>query len=180
MSSRVLFFSLGSLRNDDETASTTPQNNDLIGWIKKSNRAARGQAFLCNLLKWSAKWTWNVRTWGSDDNATPQQKTFHSLPLHESHSCHTSESVPRLFCTTWPKWNNRKTSNLTQSDVFVAAAMVASPTPYYHLWRETRIIMISVPLLLKQPWTATPILTSKINADILNVVLSVCVAFIKA
>ena len=31
----------GSLGKDEVTAKTTPENNDLIGWMRKNNRAAR-------------------------------------------------------------------------------------------------------------------------------------------
>ena len=31
----------GSLSKDEATAKTTPENNDLIGWMTKNNRAAR-------------------------------------------------------------------------------------------------------------------------------------------
>ena len=33
--------------------------------------------------------------------------------------CQASESAPRLFCTTWPTWNNRKTLNLTKSSILM-------------------------------------------------------------
>ena len=35
------------------------------------------------------------------------------------HWCQANESAPRLFCTTWPTWNNRKTLNLTQSSILM-------------------------------------------------------------
>ena len=51
------------------------------------------------------------------DNTNPQQTIFHSLPLQENHSCQASVSTFRLFCATWPIWNNRKSLNLTQGNV---------------------------------------------------------------
>ena len=64
------------------TATPTPKSNDLIGWMTKNNRAARSARFLMQFLTQSAKRrsAWNVHTWSSDDNASPQPKMFHSLP----------------------------------------------------------------------------------------------------
>ena len=57
-----------------------------------------------------------------------RESFMHSLPLHENHSCQTSESALRLFCIGLQDWNNRKTQHkvLFLCDGFVAAAVVAS------------------------------------------------------
>ena len=82
------------------TATTTPQINDLIGWVGKNNRAVRAARFVVQVFDVVCQTkTWNFDIWGSDDNASPQQQMFHSLPLRENHSWRASESVLRLFCT---------------------------------------------------------------------------------
>ena len=105
------------------TATTTPvsQINDLIGWMRKSNRATRAARFLPNIFDIGYQMTtWNFHFWGSADDASLLQWIrFHYLPLHENHSCRSSESALRLFCTTIPTRNNSKTLNLTQSPLLV-------------------------------------------------------------
>ena len=102
------------------TSATTPQINDLIGWMKKNNRAARAARFFVQCFDVVCQTTtWNFHIWGSDDIASPQQWIFHSLPLYENHLCQKRESAVRLFCTTWPTWNNRKRLNSTHSSIFM-------------------------------------------------------------
>ena len=77
---------------------TTPQINDLIGWMRKSNRAARAARSLVQFFYVVGQTTTsNFHTWGSDDNASPQQKISHSLHLHKNHSCQASESALLLI-----------------------------------------------------------------------------------
>ena len=56
---------------------TKPQINDLIGWMKKNNRAARAARaarFLVQCFDVVCQTTtWNFHIWGSDDNASSQQ-----------------------------------------------------------------------------------------------------------
>ena len=88
--------------------------------MKKSNRAARAARFLVQCFDVVCqRTTWNFHIWGSVDNASSQQSIFFSLPLHENHSYQASESVLRLFCTTWSTWNNRKRLSLTQSSILM-------------------------------------------------------------
>ena len=47
---------MGSLSKDDGKAKMTLENNVLIGWMKKNNRAARAARTLDNSLTQSAKW----------------------------------------------------------------------------------------------------------------------------
>ena len=98
------------------TATATPQINDLIGWMRKNNHAARAARFLVQYFDVVCQTTtWNFRIWG---NSSPQQKIFHSLPLKpKNRSSQASETTLRLVCTTWPTWNNGKTLNLTQSSI---------------------------------------------------------------
>ena len=73
------------------TTTTTPQTNDFIGWMRKNNRAARAARFLVQFLDVVCQTrTRNFQICVSDDNASPQQLIFHSLRLHEYHSCQTS------------------------------------------------------------------------------------------
>ena len=102
------------------TATSTPQTNDLIGWMRKNNRAVRAARSLAQFFDVVCQTTMrNFDIWGSDDNVSSQQSIFHSLPLHGNHSCQASESTLRLFRTTWPTWNHRKTLNLTQSSIWM-------------------------------------------------------------
>ena len=82
------------------TTTTTPKIHDLIGWIRKINRAARFN-FSCNLwrslpeddVKVSYLRFWRQRK--------PAAIIFHSMPLHKNHSCQTNKSALRLFRITW-------------------------------------------------------------------------------
>ena len=57
------------------TATTTPQINDFIGWKRKNNRAERAAGFLLHFFDvFCQMTTWNFHIWGSDDNASLQQK----------------------------------------------------------------------------------------------------------
>ena len=94
---------IASLRNDDSTGYDNATNNNLIGWIKKNNRAARAarrfpEIFIFEVLMSTRTVAINLSffifTW----------KPF--VP-----------SAPRLFYTTWSTWNNRETLNLTQSSI---------------------------------------------------------------
>ena len=99
------------------TATETPHFNDLIGWMRKINRAARAARFLVQIFDISARWRRQILIC-SDGNASSQQLMFHSLPLNENYSCQTSESIIGLFCTKCPTWNNRKALNLiTQTSI---------------------------------------------------------------
>ena len=56
------------------TATTTPLINDLIGWMKKNDRAARAARFLVQFIDVAYQTTtWNFHIWASDDNVSPQQ-----------------------------------------------------------------------------------------------------------
>ena len=94
---------IASLRNDDSTGYDNATNNNLIGWIKKNNRAARAarrfpEIFIFEVLTSTRTVAVNLSffafTW----------KPF--VP-----------SAPRLFYTRWSTWNNRETLNLTQSSI---------------------------------------------------------------
>ena len=102
-----------------------------IRWIRKNNRAALAARFLRQFFDVVGQTsTWNFHIRGSDENSKPQQQTFHSLPLRQSHSRQASESALCLFCTTSWTWNNRERLNLTQSSIsnwrVSAAAVVGS------------------------------------------------------
>ena len=87
----------------------------LVGWMRRSNRAARVAHFLVQYFHDVCQTkTWNLHSWGSDANSSPQQKIFHCMPLHENHLSQVRETTLRLVCTTWQTWNNRITLNLTQ------------------------------------------------------------------
>ena len=102
------------------TATTSPQINDLISWIRKNNRAARAARFLVRFLDVVCQiMTSSFHIWRSDDNTSSQKWIFHSLPLHEKLSCQASESALRLFCTMWPTCNNRKTLNIAESSILM-------------------------------------------------------------
>ena len=64
---------LRGLKNDDGNDNTW-QINDLIGWMRKYNRAARAALVLGEMFDVVCQTkTWKVHIWGSDDNASPQQ-----------------------------------------------------------------------------------------------------------
>ena len=69
------WFDLTTRQQDLTTATsmTTPQINDLIGWMKKNNRAARAALFLVHCFVVVCQTTtWNFHIWGSDDNGSSQ------------------------------------------------------------------------------------------------------------
>ena len=98
---------IGSLRNVERNRYNNA-TNQRFHWLNEE-KCLHFFDVVCQMT------TWNFHIWGSDDNASLQQKIVHFLPLHENHSCQESKSTPRLICTTWPTWNNRMTLNLTQS-----------------------------------------------------------------
>ena len=85
----------------------------LVEWGKITVLHVR-HAFPCNFMIWSAKGHETIFEILTTTRHRTEPKIFHSLPLQENHSCQASESALRLFCTTWPTWNGRKTLNLTQ------------------------------------------------------------------
>ena len=94
---------IASLRNDDSTGYDNATNNNLIGWIKKNNRAARAarrfpEIFIFEVLTSTRTVAINLSFF-----------TFTWKPF--------VPSAPRLFYTTWSTWNNRETLNLTQSSI---------------------------------------------------------------
>ena len=60
------------------TATKTPQVNDLIGWIRKNNRAARTARFLLQIFDVVCQTVndVNFHVWGSDDNSNRSSKSF--------------------------------------------------------------------------------------------------------
>ena len=74
---------------DDNNSKDNTTTKDLIGWIKKNNRAARAARFLVQ----SAKWRREVFIY----NASSQQLIFHSLPLQENHSCQAGKRQLNYF-----------------------------------------------------------------------------------
>ena len=54
-----------------------------------------------------------------------------NLSCRENHSCQASESILRLFCTTWWTWNNRETLNLNAKFYFKVTFY------FYSLWKST-------------------------------------------
>ena len=55
----------------------------MIGSVRENNRAARAACFLVKFFYVVYQiTTWNFHFWGSDDDASPQQQIFHSLPLY--------------------------------------------------------------------------------------------------
>ena len=94
---------------------------------KMKNARAKRAKILFFIVKYANLWgfccrrgclislttTWNFHIRGSDDIASSQLQIFHSLPLDENHSCQECESALRLFCSTWPTWNNRKKLNFS-------------------------------------------------------------------
>ena len=60
-----------------KTATTSSRINDLIGWVKKNNLAARAARFLVQLFDVVYQSTkWNFHFWGSDDNVALSSKPF--------------------------------------------------------------------------------------------------------
>ena len=53
---------------------TTPENNDLIGWTRKNNRAARAARSLVQFFDVVCQMTtWNFHIEGFNDNVNTQQ-----------------------------------------------------------------------------------------------------------
>ena len=60
------------------TAMTTRENNDLIGWMKKNNRAARAARTLVAFFDVVYQTTtWNLQIYGFNDNLNTQQYMFY-------------------------------------------------------------------------------------------------------
>ena len=123
---RVRFYLKGS------ATTTTPQINDVIGWIRKNNRATCAARFLAQFFDVICQtMTWSFHIWSSHATTRGCSSKFSFPLLHENYSCQTSERTLRLFRATWRTCNNRKTLNVPQSallssDVFVAAAVVTA------------------------------------------------------
>ena len=59
------------------TPTTTPQMNNLIGWIRKNNRAARAARFLVQFFDVVCQTTsWNFQIWGSVTTTRPTTETL--------------------------------------------------------------------------------------------------------
>ena len=101
----------------------TSQIHNMIGWMRKNNRAAR---VALNLLH-SFDVVCQTTTWDFD-NAIPQQKSFHFLPVHKNGSFQWSVRTLRLFLTTWPAWNNRKNAWPTAKLYFKVTFSLQKPS----------------------------------------------------
>ena len=70
---------VGHFRYKDGNGNDNLQINDLIGWMRKNNRAARAARFYVQFFYVAyQKTSWNFQFWGFDDNTSPQQQIFHS------------------------------------------------------------------------------------------------------
>ena len=126
------------------TATTTPQINDLIGWKRKNYRAGRMAHFLVQCFqprskalssshaaslapfgvgRWKTLGT-RLQCWGRLLNGdvrqhepAPANLSFFAISWKPFVPSKRYFAQLRLFCTTWPTWNNRKTLSLTQSSV---------------------------------------------------------------
>ena len=77
---------------------TTPQINDLIGWMKKNNVLHVRQAFWCNFFDVVCQTTtWNFHFSGFWRQRNPAVVKL----LFLAFACQASESVFRLFCWPW-------------------------------------------------------------------------------
>ena len=77
---------IGSFSNIDGNCKDEARKNNLIGWMRKNNRAARAARTLAKFFDVICQMTtWNFQLWGFNDNAwTHNNKsfmTFHSLDL---------------------------------------------------------------------------------------------------
>ena len=103
------------------TTTTTPQINNLIGWMRQKNRATSAARILV-LTFWrglsndDVKFSY-LRFRRQCESAA--ENLFYSPPLHEKPSCQASDCTLRLFRATSPIWNNRKTLNIKQSFIFM-------------------------------------------------------------
>jgi len=92
----------------------TANIKDLIGWMRKNNRAARAACFLAQFLVVVCLeiFKFEVRT-----TTRSTKKIYHSLPLCENRSFQSSERTLPLFPSKWPTWNNHETRNLLWSTI---------------------------------------------------------------
>ena len=68
---------IGSSSKDDATATTKTEQNDLIGWMRKNNRAARAARTWVHFFDEVCQMTtWNFQIEGFNDNVNTQQKSF--------------------------------------------------------------------------------------------------------
>ena len=110
-------FSLRSLRFDGSNVSDNAINQ-WFDWLNEEKQSCCTCSTLFSAIFWRRVATDGVkfsylRFWRARSS-----KSFSLCPvLHGHHSCQASESALRLFCTTWPTWNNRKRLNLTQSSI---------------------------------------------------------------
>lgn len=112
-----------SFRVFDCLGTTVPQISD----ARKNNRAADIKALFFHVVCQTMKR--NFLIWGSDINASRQQKIFHSLPLLPTKNTTHANQVKGHFApfrTTRPWWQNTSPFAKFYFDVFVAAAVVAS------------------------------------------------------
>ena len=92
------------------TATATAKINDLIGRMKKNNRAARAAPSLvqfCDVVCQITTWNFHIR--GSADSTSPTIRES----FDENHSCQARENALRLVFTAWPTCQNRRTPNLS-------------------------------------------------------------------
>ena len=109
--------SLNSLKTTvTVTATSVPQTTNLIGWMRKNNRAARAAGFLVQFFwrslpnedgKFLHLIFWRQRRLAAGN------LSFIYLISHDKQLCPASESASHLFCTTWPKWKKIIAKHLT-------------------------------------------------------------------
>ena len=71
-------------------AKTTPESNDLIGWMKTADRGARAGR---KLIEFFNVTMWNFQIYGFNDNVNTQQQTINSFPTFIIYGASTSPTV---------------------------------------------------------------------------------------
>ena len=101
------------------TTKTTLESNDLIGWMRKADRAARAARTLIEFFDVVCQMTtWNFQIYGFNDNVNAQQQIIQSLHLILRRFYQSNCSVICQQYRMRPKCKNRKI--VTNAQMFVS------------------------------------------------------------
>ena len=85
--------------------------------MRKNNRVARAARFLLQFLTKPAKRRREIFVFEVLTKTRANSGKCHSLPLHENHSCYSSERILRLFRSTWQEWSSCNAFNRLQTPI---------------------------------------------------------------
>ena len=106
---------LGTLRSTTRWSTRTPRNKNIIGLMRKNNRAAREARILAQIRAvLCTTTTWNHQIWDFDDNVSVQMWTFGSLFLLWNCSYQFIFRILRPHCRKRTRWPNREKLTMVQ------------------------------------------------------------------